>query len=196
MIVLQTERLTLRPLDKGDAAFMLALLNDPEWLRLIGDRQVRTLDDAAHYIEDTIISSYQQHGFGFYGIAVNPSGELAGICGLVKRDWLDHIDLGYALLPAWRGQGIAREAALAMFHYARDTMQLPRLLATTRSYNQGSQKVLEYIGMQYERDIPHPDGSRMLMLYSWQANLPLPQMDTDTPPPTHHHTPQHGTAGS
>ena len=177
MIVLHTERLTLRPLDQRDAAFMLELLNDPEWLRLIGDRQVRTLDDAARHIEENIVSSYQQHGFGFYGIEINTSGALAGLCGLVKRDWLDHIDLGYALLPAWRGQGIAREAAQTMFYYARDTLRLPRLLATTRSYNHGSQKVLEYIGMQYERDIPHPDGSRMLMLYSWQADQAQPLLD-------------------
>ena len=108
--VLHTERLSLRCFDAQDAGFILALLNDPGWLRYIGDRGVRDEADAREWIASRLVETYQRLGFGFWAVQRQGSDELLGLCGLIKRDTLPDVDVGYAFLPAHRGQGYAREA--------------------------------------------------------------------------------------
>jgi ribosomal-protein-alanine N-acetyltransferase len=154
--VLQTPRLTLRELDDGDAPFLLELLNDPGFIRNIGDRGARTLDDARRYIAERIVASYRANRFGLYGVSPKETGAPAGICGLVKREGLDHPDIGFAFLERFCGNGYATESAAAILAHARDTLGLRRLLAITALDNRASIAVLEKIGLHYEKTIRLP----------------------------------------
>jgi RimJ/RimL family protein N-acetyltransferase len=165
MKILETPRLSLRQMSVDDAEFMLALLNDPSWLRFIGDRGVRTLDDARNYILQGAMANYARLGYGFYLVELKEAGIAIGMCGLAKRDYLDHADIGFAFLPAYCGQGYAFEAAAATLQYAQRQLHLPRILATTRLDNLSSSKLLEKLGMRLDKIIMHPDGDRELKLY-------------------------------
>ncbi|MCV2350415.1 GNAT family N-acetyltransferase [Paucibacter sp. Y2R2-4] len=169
MKTLDTPRLTIRPLTEADAAFMLRLLNDASWLHYIGDRGVRTLEDAKHYILKGPVEMYGRLGFGFCAVELKASGEapdeLIGICGLAQRDYLDDPDIGFAFLPQFCGQGYAFESASAVLRFAQQDLGLSRVLATTRHYNQASQGLLEKLGLRCLREIDHPDGDRKLLLY-------------------------------
>jgi RimJ/RimL family protein N-acetyltransferase len=169
---LQTERLRIRRMSAADdAAFMLSLLNDPSWLRFIGDRGVRSLADAQAYIENGPVEMYGRLGFGFCMVeSKQPAGQRLGVCGLAQRDYLDYPDIGFAFLPQHAGQGYAFEAAAAVLRYAQAELGLKNILATTRVDNLRSQKLLEKLGLRFERQIPHPDGSeRQLMVYAIRA---------------------------
>ena len=172
METLTTARLRIRPMAPGDAGFILTLLNEPSWLQFIGDRGVRTLDDAERYIREGPMAMVARHGFGFGIVESLESGVALGLCGLTQRDHLDAPDLGFAFLPAHWGQGLAFEAAAAVMAHAAAVLKLPRILATTRDENLASQKLLERLGLRYERHIPHPDGSRRLRLHTWMPGAP------------------------
>lgn len=165
MAVLETDRLVLRTFTLDDAPFILELLNDPHFVRFIGDRKVRTLDDARVYIEDRLIRSYETHGYGLYHTARKSDGAAIGMCGLVRRDALETADIGYALLPAFRGAGLAREAAAAVLTFARDSLGLPRLLAIVQPENVESIRLLQSVGMTFERSITLAPGESELHLY-------------------------------
>jgi ribosomal-protein-alanine N-acetyltransferase len=165
MKILETSRLSLRQMSVDDAEFMLALLNDPSWLRFIGDRGVRTLEDARNYILQGAMANYARLGYGFYLVELKETGIAIGMCGLAKRDYLVHADIGFAFLPRYCGQGYAFEAAAATLEYAQQQLHLPRILATTRVDNLSSSKLLEKLGMRLDKIIMHPDGDRELKLY-------------------------------
>jgi RimJ/RimL family protein N-acetyltransferase len=170
--VLETERLNLRRLEAGDAAFILELLNDPSFLRHIGDKGVRTLEDAARYIAEGPVASYARHGFGLWLVELknaDAGGERrtpAGICGLVKRDTLPDADIGYAFLPRFCGRGYATEAAAAVLHHAHGALGLKRVVAITVPENEGSIKVLEKIGLKFERRIRLSADAPEIMLFA------------------------------
>lgn len=148
---LETERLVLRPLTLDDAPFVLELLNDSDWLRFIGDKGVRTLDDARRYIETGPFDSYAKNGFGMLLVERRTDRAPVGLCGLVRREVLPGPDIGYALLPAYRGLGYAREAAEAVLRFARETARLDRIHAITSPTNARSIGVLEHFGFRFER---------------------------------------------
>jgi RimJ/RimL family protein N-acetyltransferase len=166
MKILETSRLVLRQMSVDDAAFMLCLLNDPSWLRFIGDRGVRTIDDARNYILQGAMANYARLGYGFYLVELKDTGIAIGMCGLAKRDYLEHADIGFAFLPAYCGQGYAFEAAAATLDYAQKQLHLPCIFATTRLDNLSSSTLLEKLGMRLDEIIMHPDGDRELKLYS------------------------------
>src|SRR5690349_10812658 len=114
MNILETQRLTLREFELDDAAFLLTLLNSPGWLKYIGDRNVRSIEDAEKYINDRLMSSYRTFGFGFYVVTAKDSEIPMGMCGLVKRDTLEDVDIGFAFLPEYFGKGYALESASAV----------------------------------------------------------------------------------
>jgi RimJ/RimL family protein N-acetyltransferase len=151
MIVLETERLALRHLSDDDAGFMLELLNDPAFIQNIGDRRIRTLDGAMVYIRNGPVASYAKHGFGLYLVQLKETGESIGICGLIKRDQLKDVDIGYAFLPKFWSKGYAIESALAVKEYAREVIGLKRMVAVTDPRNAGSIRVLEKLGMNFEK---------------------------------------------
>ena len=151
MKILETDRLILRQLSTEDAAFILELVNEPSFIQNIGDRGVRTLEDARVYILRVAISSYEKNGFGLYLVELKDSGQSIGMCGLIKRDGLEDVDIGYAFRPRFWLKGYAVEAAAAVKAYARDVLGLKRLVAITDPANQGSIRVLEKIGLKYEK---------------------------------------------
>lgn len=159
--VLETERLAVRRLSADDAAFILALVNDPGWLRFIGDRGVRTLDDARGYIANGPVDMYERLGFGLYAVVLKHGEAPIGMCGLIKRPTLPDADLGYAFLPDYRGQGYAAEAAAGVLDYARRALGLTRVLAITSPDNDRSIRLLERIGFQFERMLQLGEGDEV-----------------------------------
>lgn len=151
MKVIETERLVLRHLSPDDAGFIVELLNEPAFLENIGDKGVRTDDDARRYIAEGPDASYRRFGFGLYLVELKDSGEPIGMCGLLKRDELDDIDIGFAFLEKFRSKGYAVEAASAVIDHAHGRLGLDRVVAITIPENSRSMKVLEKIGFSFER---------------------------------------------
>ena len=152
MNVIHAERLVLRQLELHDGAFILELLNDAAFLRFIGDKGVRTLGDAREYMLKGPIDSYGRHGFGLCATCLL-DGTPAGICGLVKRDGLADVDVGFAFLSRHCSKGYATESASAVLVHARQALRLQRIVAITSPENLGSIAVLEKIGLKFERMI-------------------------------------------
>ena len=159
--IIETNRLTLREQTTKDAEFILALMNDPEWIKYIGDRGVGTVKEARNYILDGAGAMYQQHGFGLYLIELKEDKESIGICGLVKRDSLDDVDLGFALAPVYRGKGYAYEAAKATVNYGRKVVGLKRIAAIASPSNTKSIKLLEKLGFLFEKPISASGGDKV-----------------------------------
>jgi RimJ/RimL family protein N-acetyltransferase len=136
---------------EADADFILELVNDPSFIQNIGDRNVRTLEDARRYIKSGPVTSYARHGFGLYLVELKETGEPLGMCGLIRRSTLNDVDIGYAFLPRYWSKGYAFEAALAMKQYGRDVIGLKRMVAVVDPQNAGSIRLLEKLGMTYEK---------------------------------------------
>ena len=164
--VLKTKRLVLRRLSPGDAPFILRLLNEPSWLQNIGDKGVRTTAEAQRYIETGPVEMYGRLGFGLYQVRLAASDEPIGMCGLLKRETLEDVDLGFALLPEFWGNGYAREAAAAVLSYARDRLGLARIVAITAPDNDASRSVLEKLGFVLERSVQIEADGEELLLYA------------------------------
>lgn len=164
--LLTTERLVIRELTlaDADADFILQLLNDPTFIDNIVDKGVRTADDARAYLRDGPLASYAHHGFGLWAVTL-PGGTPIGICGLIRRDGLDGVDLGYANLPEHCGRGYAVEAAAAVAAHARDAFGLDRLLAIVNRDNLRSIRLLEKLGFGYRRLVRLPGDPHDVCLY-------------------------------
>jgi RimJ/RimL family protein N-acetyltransferase len=147
--VLETVRLSIRRFTEGDALFVLRLLNEPSFILNIGDRGVRTMEDARGYIAQGPIESYARFGFGLYLVELKALRIPIGICGILKRDELPEPDLGFAFLPAYWSQGFGFESAAAVRDYARATLGLPRLLAIVSPENAASIRLLEKLGFSF-----------------------------------------------
>jgi len=166
VIVLETERLILRHLSIDDAEFILELLNEPSFLRYIGDKGVRTIDDARQYILNGPIKSYERHGFGLYLVELKEGGLPIGISGLVKRPALTDADVGFAFLPAYWSKGYAVESASAVMAYGREVLGLTRILAITSPDNEMSAKLLGKIGLRFERMVRLAEDEPEIKLFS------------------------------
>lgn len=165
MNVIRTERLVLRQLEPQDAEFILELLNEAQFLRYIGDKGVRTLDDARAYISKGPRDSYERHGYGLYAACLL-DGTPAGICGLVRRDGLEDADVGFAFLARHCAKGYAVESASAVLAHARRVLRLQRIVAITSPENSASIAVLEKIGLKFERMIRLTEHSPELKLFA------------------------------
>ncbi|MEO8606360.1 MAG: GNAT family N-acetyltransferase [Chloroflexota bacterium] len=156
MNLIETQRLSIRKLVAEDAPFILELVNEPAFIKNIADRGVRNLDDARKYIADGPITMYERYGFGLFAVELKESGVPIGMCGLIKRDSLEDVDLGYAFFERHWGQGYASEAAAAVIDYGRKTFGLKRIVAITAQHNEGSINVLKKMGFQFEKLITMP----------------------------------------
>jgi RimJ/RimL family protein N-acetyltransferase len=148
--VIETPRLVLREFSVDDAGFMLRLVNEPSWLKYIGDRKVYTLADAERYLTEGSIKSYHDKGFGFWKVELKSDGSAMASAGLAKRDYLDDVDLGFAFLPEFTRQGYALEAAEAIVLYAKEKLGLTRLVAFNTKDNTSSTRLLMKLGFQLE----------------------------------------------
>jgi RimJ/RimL family protein N-acetyltransferase len=145
---LETSRLTIRPLTLDDAPAVLALLNEPSFLSFVGDRGVRTVDDARRYLETGPLAMYAAHGHGMYRVGLRADDQMIGICGLMWRAELPQPDLGFALFPGYWRQGYAFEAASVVMKYARETLGLGVVLAIAQADNHTSKRLLERLGFR------------------------------------------------
>lgn len=164
-MILETDRLRLRKLAPADAPFILRLLNEPSWLRFIGDRGVRTLDDAVAYIANGPMAMYESHGFGLYLVELKDDGTPIGMCGILKRDALEDPDLGFALVPEFWSKGYAFEAARATLDYAAGTLGVERVGAIVNPENEASIALLLKLGMRFERVIRLKEDGPELQLF-------------------------------
>ena len=165
MTILRSDRLILSELTAVDAPFIIELLNDSGFLEYIGDKGVRNLDDARAYIENGPGASYRKNGFGLYRVALATDNVPIGMCGLVKRDGLDHADIGYAFLPQFRGQGYALESARVVLDHAWTVLNMDRILAVTTPVNKGSIRLLEQLGLHFDHLMRLPGDSHDVCLY-------------------------------
>ncbi|MDZ7900996.1 MAG: GNAT family N-acetyltransferase [Arcicella sp.] len=165
-IVIETERLILRKFTVEDASFMLELLNTPTWLRFIGDRNVHSVEEAEQYLVNGNIKNYLEYGFGFYLVAVKETGESIGMCGLVKRDSLEDVDIGFAFLPQFIGKGYGFEAASSTLRYAQNILQIHKIVAIVNPDNTDSVKLIKKIGLQFEKMVQLSFTDIALMLFS------------------------------
>jgi len=164
--ILETDRLLLNQPSTDDAEFILELLNEPSFIRNIGDRGVRTVEDARAYILNGLVMSYAKNGFGLNLVVLKATGESMGICGLIKRDTLDDVDIGYAFLPKFWSRGYAVEACAAVKRYAKDVIGLTRIVGIADPQNQGSIRVLEKIGLVFEKMVRLSDDDIELKLFA------------------------------
>lgn len=166
MTVLNTERLTLRRFTTDDAQFVLTLLNEPSFLRYIGDKKVRSLEDARQYIVNGPIASYDRNDFGLFVVELKESRAPIGICGLLRREELPAPDIGFAFVPAARGKGFAFEAATAVLQDARDRLRLQRIVAITSLDNEASIQLLQRLAFTFERVVRLAQDGEQLNLFT------------------------------
>lgn len=177
MRVIETERLGLRRVTTEDAAFILQLLNDPAWLRFIGDRGVRTFEAAREYISNNLAPMYERQGFGLYLTELKSEGVPVGICGLIKRDSLEDVDIGFAFLPQFRGMGYGYESAAAVLEYGRKAFGLRRIVAITSPDNHGSARLLEKLGFTFERMVRLSDDAAEVCLFASNISAQIRELN-------------------
>lgn len=165
MIVAETDRLRVRYLTINDAEFILTLLNDPAWLRFIGDKNVRTIEHASAYITTGPLDMYRRLGFGLFLVELRASGDPIGLCGLIKRDGLDDVDIGFAFLESHRNSGFAFEAAQSVLQFAERTLLMERVVAITTVDNERSAHLLARLGFLFEKMVVLPNSSTELRMF-------------------------------
>ena len=166
MVVFETDRLVLRRLTVDDSPFILRLLNEPSFLQHIGDRGVRNLADAKQYLLSGPIASYERHGFGLFLVELKEGRAPIGICGLLKRDALDDVDLGFAFVPESWSKGYAFESTTATLAYAHDAQHLKRVVAITSPDNVASINLLVKLGFYFDRMVLMPGEKTEVKLFA------------------------------
>lgn len=169
---LETARLTLRRFEFDDAPFVVELLNQPSFIQNIGDRGVRNVADAQRYLREGPMAMYDRYGFGLWRASRRSDGVFVGMCGLLKRDILPDVDVGYAFLPDHWGQGYAFEAANATVQLGARRFGLKRIIGVVSDHNTASIRVLEKVGMSFERTYPMHPNEPEVRLYSMSLAEP------------------------
>jgi RimJ/RimL family protein N-acetyltransferase len=166
--ILETDRLILQEFNVKDANFIIDLMNSEGWIKYIGDRNIKTEAQAIHYISTGPMKSYDVNGFGLLMVLLKENNQPIGMCGLLKRDTLENIDLGFAFLPSYTGSGFALEAAAATLKYGFEKLKQEHIVAITLSDNTRSIKLLQKLGFTYEA--PYQSQDDTLMLFGVSKN--------------------------
>ena len=166
MNLIKTDRLLINRITLDDAAFILELMNDKDWIKNIGDRGMTSIEDAEAYIRTRFLKTYEESNLGFFGLITKNSKELIGIAGLVDREGIDHVDIGYGLLPNFRGKGYAFEATKAIYDYGYKQLKLEKIVAIVNPDNPTSIQLLSKLGMEFEKMVRLPDEEKDIMLFS------------------------------
>ncbi|TFD99912.1 GNAT family N-acetyltransferase [Jeotgalibacillus sp. R-1-5s-1] len=166
MQTLSTERLVIRKLTPQDAPFIFTLLNDPTWIQFIGDRQIKSAEDAVQYIQNGPAAMYKEYGVGLCLVSLKQTGKPLGLCGLIKRDYLDDFDLGFAFTKEHQGKGYGFEAAKGVLDYAQDKLHLSKIVAFTTKDNYGSAALLKKLGMVESGTLIIPGDKEELTLFT------------------------------
>lgn len=163
--IIETERLILKPTDIEDAAFVLALYNSPKWIEHIGDRNIKTEEDAANYIKDKMLPQYERLGFSNNTVILKETGEKIGSCGLYDREGLEGLDIGFAFLPQFEKKGYAFESASKLLEKAFNEYGYAKISAITTTQNIDSQNLILKLGLIYVKNIFIPNDPEELMLF-------------------------------
>ena len=166
MSILRTERLLLSRLSYADCEFIVELLNEPSFKRYIGDKKVRSHEDAKEYLRNGPVGSYERHGFGMFLVRDKIDSTPMGMCGLVKREEFDAPDVGFAFLQRFWGQGYAVESAIAVLEYGKNVLQLPRIIAMVDSDNGASVRLVVKLGMTFATMARMPGESQDISMYT------------------------------
>jgi len=166
LYVIETDRLRLRQATLDDAAFALAVYNSPGFIEFVGDRGLRTTDDAKAYVEKNLMGSYAKNGFGLYVVELKGTGEAVGICGLVDRPGLDAPDIGFTFLPDHMRMGYGFESAAAVLDYGRTKLDMDRILAIVDPKNTKSIGLIEKLGLVFDREIQLPGDDKAISQYT------------------------------
>jgi len=166
MRLFSTERLHIRKITLKDATCLYELMNDKDWIQNIGDRGVHSIADAEEYITNKFLRSYRESSIGFYALTLKSTQNFIGIAGLIDRDGLDFVDIGYGLLPKYRGLGYAFEATKAIYDHGLINLELEKIIAIVNSDNQSSINILKKLGLRFEKMIQLPDENKKIMLFS------------------------------
>lgn len=166
MNIIKTERLLINRITLDDAAVILELMNDKDWISNIGDRGISSIKDAEEYIRTKFLKTYEESNFGFFSVVLQKTNEFIGIAGLVDREGIDHVDIGYGLLPNYRGKGYAFEASQAIYDYGYKILKLEKIVAIVNPDNPSSIQLLTKLGLKFEKMIRLPGEEISIMLFS------------------------------
>ena len=166
MNILSTERLTICKITLKEASFIRELMNDKDWIQNIGDRGIHTDEDAENHIKERFFKSYDEFGFGFYVLRLKSTNQPIGTAGLIDRDGIEGIEIGYGLLPAFRGKGYAFEATQAIFNYAKNELMIDKIVAIVSPLNEKSIVLLEKLGLRYEKMVQLPGEDKEIKYFS------------------------------
>ena len=166
MNILSTERLIISKITLNEASFINELMNDKDWIQNIGDRGIRNDEDAESYIKERFFKSYDEFGFGFYVLRLKTTNEAIGTAGLIDRDGIEGIEIGYGLLPAYRGKGYAFEATQAIFNYAKNDLMIDKIVAIVNPINEKSILLLEKLGLRFEKMVLLPGEEKEIKYFS------------------------------
>lgn len=166
MTLINTDRLSIRYIKVEDFNFIFRLLNDPSWIKYIGDKGIKTEDDARNYIQTGPLQMYKNFGFGLYLVTLKETAVPIGLCGLIKRPSLENIDLGYAFLPEYTGKGYAFEATKAVLQYGKEQLTIDKIVAITTIDNLSSEKVLLKLGFTFDSLIKEKNEAEQLKLFT------------------------------
>ncbi|MBK9637535.1 MAG: GNAT family N-acetyltransferase [Bacteroidetes bacterium] len=166
MIITITERLLIRELSVSDSAFILELVNSPSWLKFIGDRGVKNLDDAKSYLKKGPLKSYDDNGFGLYWVGLRDSNTPIGMCGVIKRADFESPDIGFAFLPEYEGKGYGYESASAILDYCKTEFHIKKIVGITLEENTASIRLLEKLGLTFEKKFIYESTKEELLLYT------------------------------
>ncbi|NVJ69756.1 MAG: GNAT family N-acetyltransferase [Alphaproteobacteria bacterium] len=164
--IIETNRLRLREATPADAAFKLAIYNSPGFLEFVGDRGLRTIEDAETYLKERLIPSYEANGFGLYVVELKEDDTPVGTCGLVNRDGLNAPDIGFTFLPEHMRMGYGYESAAAVLKFGREALSIPRILAIVNPKNQKSIGLIEKLGLVFDREIQLPGDDHPISQYT------------------------------
>jgi len=167
MIVAETKRLVISEFTINDASFYLDLVNTPNWIKYIGDRGIHSIEDAKKRIEESVLSSYVENEYGAYKLQLKDSNlKTIGSCGLYKRDYLDHADIGFAMIPEYENKGFGYESSIEILKLAENDFKQEKVFAITLPTNKPSIKLLEKLGLSYEKTIIPFDDDEELLLFA------------------------------
>ncbi len=166
MIIAETKRLLLSKITVHDAPFILDLMNSPGWLKYIGDRNVKSVAQARNYIKNNQLKCYDDFGFGYYKMLLKSENlKSIGTTGLLKRDTLNDVDIGFSLLPNYHGNGYGFEASNTIMKLAKTKFNITEICAITLPHNKPSIDLLEKLGMKKEGTVSPFENDKKLLLF-------------------------------
>ena len=163
-MIAETKRLIISKFTIDEAPFFLELANTSHWIKYIGDRNIKTIIEAEHHIINGHIKSYKTHGFGFYKLNLKENNNPIGTCGFIKRDTLDHVEIGFAFLPEYESKGYGYESSTALLKVAKDEFNIDTIIAITMSINKPAINLLEKLGLSFKKMVnPFEDGEELML---------------------------------